>query len=244
MQSVLLRNAAIDNVLLVIPHVIFLDGKSGSSSSYYLSSSASSNQSLHTPSMSSSPEHPILNPFVRPTKVAPLHKHYGSSSDGALSDNAKEASPKKKRWLQSSRINETSDMSGSSGESQDTYSHQHSTPGELSSREVTHLDPPDLGSTPAEVSFGCLQLSGECSKLASPCYSLPDPLSASPTEAPSSDAFGDVSRQLVTSKTESEQCTVEEKRYATDSLPKWVKVEREKRNDFDCTRLVFSIVVF
>ena len=181
----------------------------------------------------------MLNPFARPTKVAPLHKQYGSSSDGALSDNAKDVSPKKKRWLKSS-----SDMSGSSGESQDTYSHQHSTPAELSSREVTHLDPPGLRSTPAEVSFECLQLSGESSKLASSCYSLPDPMSGSPTEAQSSDTFGDISRRFMSPKTVAEQCAVDEKKYTTDSLPKWVKFEREKRVDFDCTRLVFRSIVF
>ena len=59
--------------------------------------------------------------------------------------------------------------------------HHHSTPTELSSREVTHIDTPQMKSTPADGSFECLQLSGDVAKSVASVYSLPDPLPSSPS---------------------------------------------------------------
>ena len=191
---------------------------------------------MDTPNISSSPEHQLSHPFAIPTKAAPVQKHYGSSSEGSSSENAKETSPKRKKWMQAIK-GKDSENSESSGDSQGPFSHPHSTPVELSSREVTHLDPPGLRSTPTEMSFECLQLSGECHKLTTSVYSMPDALSASPsTEVmPGPNQIYHLSESAKADKKEPD---VKDKRESVCTLPKWLENEIEKRIDFDNARLM------
>ena len=71
----------------------------------------------------------------------------------------------------------------SSSESISFHRPHHSTPAELSSRDVTHIDTPQMKSTPADGSFECLQLSGDVAKSVASVYLLPDPLPSSPSRS-------------------------------------------------------------
>ena len=175
--------------------------------------------------------------------MAPVQKH-GSSSEGRSSDNAMEVSPKKRQLLHKVKFSESSGISESSGDSQ-AFLQQHSTPSELSSREVTHLDPPDLKSTPVEVSIDYIQLSGESLKLTTSSYSLPDPFHASPSENHLSEPCDDDNRQKIASEKEREQQqNGTGRRNPIEPLPKWVADEKQKQMDFGSMQLVFYFLIF
>ena len=211
--------------------VTLTDSKYGSFSSCYPSTVGSSLGTVDSPNALSSPEQ-LLAPFIRPTKVAKVQKISGFSSSSTSSDNAEDALPKRKLQLKA-----TSDISVSSGESQDPYFEHNLTPYDLSSREVTHLEPPDLRSTSVEESFSCFQLSGESYKPVSSSFSLPDPLPASPSDAQLPEPCSDASEHQVACLEETEKQSVDDEKRALDSLPKWVKCERKKQ--IGTIRLVF-----
>lgn len=210
--------------------LFFVSEKYGSCSSGYPSTSSTGQRSID---LLSSPDNQPPHPFAIPTKVAPVHKPYGSSSGGSSSEDGKEASPKKSRWLQACK-EKNSDHLESSGESQGGYSHDNFTPAEISSREVTHLDSPHMRSTPAELSFECLQLSGENRQMTTSVYSLPDPLHASPSDTrlfEVSDAASS-SGEMIEGRHEPDV-----KKDSEAVLPKWVEKDIEsKRIDFENMR--------
>lgn len=142
----------------------------------------------------------------------------------------------------------TSSSQNSSSESISFHkpdSQHYSTPAELSSRDVTHIDTPQMKSTPADGSFECLQLSGDVAKSVASVYSLPDPLPSSPSCLSGTSVSGCLAPGILSESdiglssnfSGSEETRNQSKLHKMahgkpgvgSALPKWVKDVREKK---------------
>ncbi|XP_065072007.1 TP53-binding protein 1-like isoform X2 [Rhopilema esculentum] len=216
--------------------IISSGDKSTSSTSLRPLTSASSHLSQDTPSIPSSPE------FRVPGK-APLHKAHSSSSSGESSFEETKGPSRKKMKLDIIKENDSHGPASSSASFHEDSSHEHGTQSGLSSREVTHLEPPHLRSTPNETSFECLQLSGEIRRPVTSVYSLPDPLPSSPSvlltestevtpahfsELETRRAGGEGSKNI--KRKDGTDTKAYKKPYGSHiALPKWVKADIERK---------------